>query len=610
MLVRTEAEAQNAFAYLGARDTITMDTETTGKDWRIDQVVSVQLLAGDQSYYFPFRHAEGPNLPISYLHRLYAEQLPPERLQIGFNYGFDRKVSHKDGMMRPQRIMDPLLAAHQMNENEDSFKLKDLATKYVDPTASASEQALLDLLVERFGGVVKDAKGGLWRLSAEQVTAYGEDDVWLTRRLMEFYIPHLHEWSVWEVFQEVCDFQLLLSDIELRGMPLSMPRLLKLGEEAAPKAAALRAQIAKQAQLDLNDPDFPGNPRSHPQMHFWLGQVLNVPNTSKDVLKLADDERAQMLLDFRVWDKLMGSFVEPYQRKVQADGRIRCNLYITTPGVRDKQEIHGTVSDRVSSTDPNMQQVPPAVRGAFEAPDGMEFLEADFSQAELRAAAHYYEARFQDTSLGDVLRAGEDMHAVVAESFGIPRKVAKTRNFAIQYGAGATTLARKNKTSKADEQRYLNHYNKTYPGVKRLREYCEREATQRGYIRLWTGRTRRYNTPRAKTFSASNNLIQGAIAQMLRRTMLRVNREVPEAIMVLTVHDSILFLIPKGRLDLADRIRRIMQDQPWCTIAMIVDLKHGPTWGDMEDLPRSVDGIPEVCLVGVDLAKNRFREAL
>lgn len=606
MLVHNEAEAENAFAYLNSHDEIWWDTEATGKDWRRDRVVSVQLLAGEQPFYFPFRHGQGFNLPLSYLDRIFAEVLRPDRPQGGFHLGFDIKVSSHDGYTLPQYIDDPLLAAHQMNENEPSLKLKDLAVKYVDPQANANQLALLDRIIAEHGGSHKTAMGDLWKLPAEAVVAYGEDDVIWSRKLRDFYKPHLIEWSVYDIYREVCDFQLLLCEIELRGMPLNMATLLKLGADAAPKVAELRAEIARRAQEDLGDPDFPANPNSHPQMKRWLGQVLEVPDTSRDTLTLDGDERGKLLLEYRTWAKLVGGFVEPYQEKVMDDGRIRCNMYITSPGIRDKKEIHGTVSDRCSSTDPNLQQVPPAVREAFEAPEGWEFLEADFSQAELRAAAHYYETRFGDSSLADILRAGQDMHTVAAESFGIPRKKAKTRNFAIQYGAGAAKLASKHGTEKADEQRYLNHYNRTFPGVQKLRKYCEREAEERGYIRLWTGRTRRYNVPQAKSFSASNNLIQGAIAQMIRRTMLRVRKEVPEALMVLTVHDSILFLIPLGRLDLADRIRRIMQDQPWCSMAMIVDIKHGKTWGTMEDLPRKTDGISASALVGVDLAANKF----
>jgi DNA polymerase I len=464
----------------------------------------------------------------------------------------------------------------------------------------------VERLVNEFGGVARGAKANLWRLPAWAVTDYGEDDVWLTRKLRDFYKPHLIEWKVFDIYREVCDFQLLLCEIELRGMPLDLDVLRELGAKAAPMAAHFRAEIERQSQEDLNDPDFPANPNSHPQMKRWLGAVLGVPDTSRDTLALDGDPRGQLLLDYRTWNKLVTGFVTPYSEKIMDDGRVRCNVYITSPGIRDKKEIHGTVSDRCSSTDPNLQQVPPAVRKAFRAPDGFEFLEADYSQAELRGAAHYYETRFADSSLADILRAGRDMHTASAEAFGIPRKQAKVRNFAIQYGAGAKKLAAKNGTNIRDERAYLNHYNRMFPGVKRLRDYCMAEAEQKGYIRLWTGRTRRYNTPQAKSFSASNNLIQGAIAQMLRRTMLRVRKEVPEALMVLTVHDSILFLIPLGRLDLADKIRRIMQDQSWCTLAMIVDMKHGPTWGDMVDLPRSTDGIPESCLVGVDLEANKF----
>lgn len=590
MLIDSEQSAKLAIARLTGDDRIVMDTETTGKDWRRDHIVSVQLLGDGDPYYFPFRHGEGYNLPLSVLGKLFSDVLVPERPQMGFNYGFDIKICRKDGMRAPLDIWDPMLAAHQMNENEDSFKLKDLCVKYLGVGSDDAQTELLDLIVSRFGGSLKTAKGDMWRLPAQDVVRYGEDDVILTRKLMDMYRGALEDWHVWDVFLEVCAFQLALCEIELYGMPLNLATLDRLAAQAAPKAAELRERIRVQACADLGDPDFPANPNSHPQMKRWLGTVLGVPDTSRDTLALADDPRGQLLLDYRVQAKLIGSFVEPYREK-HINGRIHCNFYITTPGSRDEHGVHGTVSDRVSSVDPNMQQVPPVVREAFEAPEGFEFVEFDYSQLELRIAAHYYEVRCGDSTLADILRKGEDMHQATADNFGIGRKPAKVRNFAIQYGAGATTLARKNGTDPASEQRYLNSYHKFFPGCRRLSRACENEAKSRGYIRLWSGRTRRFNTDRSKTFAASNNLIQGGASQILRRALVRIAREVPEARMVLTVHDSILFLLPIGRMDLVHRIRTIMQDNPEFVLPMIVDVKRGRTWGTMTDLPRDMQGL-------------------
>lgn len=590
MLIDSEQAAKKAIARLTGDDLVTMDCEATGKDWRRDRICSLQLMTDGDPYYFPFRHGEGYNLPISVLDTVFREVLRPERPQEGFHYGFDIKICSHDGMQLPRNIRDPMLAAHQMNENEFTFKLKDLANKYLGRDSSAAETALLDFIVGKFGGSHKTAKGNLWLCDARDVVRYGEDDVILTRKLMEMYLEALQDWHLSDVFAEVCDFQLALCEIELRGMPLNLATLDRLEAAAAPKAAALREEIRRRACEDLGDPDLPANPNSHPQMGRWLKTVLGVPDTSKDSLKLADDPRGQLLLDFRTWHKIVGTFVDPYREK-QINGRIHCNFYITSPGTRETHDLHGTVSDRVSCTDPNMQQVPPVVREAFEAPEGFEFVEFDYSQLELRIAAHYYEVRHHDSVLADILRQGEDMHQATADGFGIPRKTAKVRNFAIQYGAGAITLARKNGTDPKSEARYLAHYHKTFPGCRRLSKSCENEAKQRGYIRLWSGRVRHYDEADTKLYKASNNLIQGGAAQILRRALVRIWKEVPEAKMVLTVHDSIVFLLPIGRMDLIQRIRTIMQDNPEFALPMIVDVKVGPTWGSTKEIARDMAGL-------------------
>lgn len=590
MLIDSEQAAKKAIARLTGDDLITMDCEATGLDWKRDHLCSLQLLTDGDAYYFPFRHGEGYNLPLSALDRIFAEVLRPERPQEGFHYAFDIKMCTKDGMRMPRSIRDPMLAAHQMNENEPSFSLKNLAVQYIEATASDADRELTDYLINRFGGSAKTAKSHLYKVDARIVTRYGEDDVILTRKLMEMYREAMRDWKIEHVFAEVCDFQLALCAMELKGIPINLATLDRLEAEAAPKAATLRAEIERRSREDLNDPDFPANPNSHPQMGRWLKTVLGVPDTSKDSLNLADDERGKLLLDFRVWHKIVGTFVQPYREK-QINGNLHCSYWITSPGSRETHDRHGTVSDRVSCTDPNLQQVPDAVRDAFEAPEGYECGEFDYSQLELRLAAHYYEVRHGDSVLANILRQGQDMHQHTADTFGIGRKPAKVRNFAIQYGAGAATLAKKNGTDVNSERRYLNHYHKTFPGCRRLSRSCEAEASQRGYIRLWSGRTRKYEEGDSKLYKASNNLIQGGAAQILRRALVRVAKEVPEADMRHTVHDSILFFLPKGRPDLIQRIRTIMQDNPEFTLPMVVDVKVGPTWGRLKEIPRDMAGL-------------------
>lgn len=593
-LVTTEEQWQDAMVHIGQRDELCMDTETDGLVWHRNKVCSVQIGTGDRSFYFPFRHKEGPNLDEGKLRHLAEAVLTPDRPQKGFHYSFDVKVMAKEGMKTPAKMRDPMLGAHLMNENEDAFKMEALAAKYLDPSYADAERELIDVITARFDVPEKGAKGHLHKLPADLCWKYGLQDIDTTWELDDFYRPHLETWKLDGLYSEVNDFAMALADMEKEGVLIDQDALRELGDTAEPKAEALEAQLQEWARRDLEDPDFPANPRSHPQMKYWLGSMLGIPNTSKETLKqTGPDPRAQLLLDYRVWQKLKSSFVDPYWGFIADDGRIHPGIYITTPGTRQDNSIRGTASSRLSMSRPNLQQVPPAVKKVFNAPPGYSVVELDYSQAELRLNAHYWAERFGDLSLGRLLLAGEDMHARSAANAGIPRKAAKIRNFAIEYGAGAARLASANQTDINMERRYLNGYFKLFPGSRMLMQQAQYEAESRGYIRLWTGRVVHFNHPRARSFTAKNRLIQGGVAEMLRRAITRVKREVPEAIMVLTVHDSIVFYIPTPIVrPTVHKLRAIMQDQPWCTLPMVVDASFGPTWGDQEDLPRDPVGIP------------------
>lgn len=593
-LVKTQEQWDDAMVHLGQRETLCMDTETDGVVWYRNEVCSVQIGTGDRAFYFPFRHKEGDNLEEGKLRHLMEEVLTPDRPQKGFHYSFDVKVSAKEGMKTPRKMRDPMLAAHLMNENEDSFKMEGLAAKYLDPSYADAERELIETIMERFDVPEKGAKGHLHKLPAELCWKYGLQDIDTTWELDDFYQPHMETWKVDGLYEEINDFALALADMEKEGILIDQDALRQLGEEAEPKAKELEALIQQRAREDLEDPDFPANPRSHPQMKLWLGQMLGVPDTSKPTLKqTGPDERAKLLLDYRVWQKLKSSFVDPYWNFIAPDGRIHPGIFITTPGTRQDNSIRGTASSRLSSAKPNMQQVPPAAKGLFKARKGYSIVELDYSQAELRLNAHYWAERFGDLSLGRLMLAGEDMHGRAAKEAGVPRKAAKIRNFSIEYGAGAGRLSKMNQTPIADERRYLNTYFSMFPGSRMLMQQAQHEAEQRGYIRLWTGRVVHFNHVRARTFTAKNRLIQGGVAEMLRRAITRIHKEVPEAIMVLTVHDSIVFEIPTDIVPQTVRkLRAIMQDQPWCTLPMVVDASWGPTWGDQEDLPRDAVGIP------------------
>jgi DNA polymerase-1 len=381
-------------------------------------------------------------------------------------------------------------------------------------------------------------------------------------------------------------FQLDIARMELRGVLINRSRLPMLYMQAEEKTEELTRKIQESC-------GYPCNPGSPKQMGAWL----KVKSTAKAVLqRMKDDERAKWLLEYRQWSKAQSTYYGPYIRYMDDKGVLRCNLHLTTPGIltRGKDDSrNGTISGRLSSSKPNLQQVPRGsesyrVMELFIARPGYLLCVLDYSQAELRVAAHYS----QDQLLKEILLSGVDMHSRVAEEMGVPRHIAKNINFSAWYGIGAQTFSRNYFVGLSEARVWLTKYHKMFPGIRRLYNACEHHGVEKGYIKVYTGRMRRYNCLQSPAYKASNNLIQMTVAEMIRRAIMRTRREVPEARQVLMVHDSTWYEIPEhGALETVRKLLAIMQDQPF-VLPMIVDAKMGRGFADAKDLPRDPIGIP------------------
>lgn len=576
MLVTTPAQFDDAMIRIRQHDFIDLDTETDGVDWAKDnKVVGVPLLAGDDSYYFSFRHKEGPNLPESYLCALAEELSKPGRTFGMFHGAFDIKMMSKEGMRRPDKFNDSMLSAHLLNENEPSFKMEELATKYVDPEAGKAEEALVDILVARFGGSRKTAKKNLHRLPAEIVHSYGEQDVRTTRNLRELHAPHLERWKLSTIANEIFEFQLLVCDMELRGIQLDVTRVRELMAEAEVRENEFRDKLHELAGYKMN-------PRSSKQVNAWLG----VTSSSKQALVgLVEDPRVQAIQEHRMWSRVNDAYYHKYLARMDADGTLRYGLMAI-----------GTVTGRLSSSNINIQAVPREtdrykVKDAFIARPGYVLAELDYSQAELRLAAHYS----KDERLTRLMLEGADLHTATATDMNIPRSRAKNVNFSAWYNIGPKKFSETYNVPLADAKVWLARYHQLHPGIRVLTRSAEAYAEQHGYIRMYTGRVRHFNSVTASTYTASNALIQGGVAEMIRVAILRIAHEIPDIRILAPVHDSILMEVPDDEFTLARirHARRIMQEQEWCSMPMVVDTKYGKRWGStMSKIPRASDGIP------------------
>lgn len=569
-LVDTPEKYAEAKLYLNSReDDLVMDTETNGLSFIHNHMVGTGLLAGDRAFYLPFRHEQGRNLPEELIADMCGTILRHDRKQVGYHYGFDIKMLRKEGMAQPEEIDDAMLRAHVLNENEPSFKMEEIAMKYVDPGAGAAEDQLVDMLVSRFGGSRKAAKGNLWRLSGEETLRYGTQDLITTRQLRDFQAPNLETWKLDGIADEVEDFQLVIAEVELLGCHIDDTLLQSAGPAAKDRADELEAKIQELAGYKIN-------PRSPKQLKAWLG----LANTTADTLRtiVDSDPRAQYLLDYRGWQKVEGTYYRPIMGHLDDEGFVHPDLRVT-----------GTVAGRLSCGGIALQGIPRAVddvespyygvKRLFDAPEGDELVELDYRQAEIVLMAHYS----RDPKLLGILEQGLSMHDVVAAEQGVPRPVAKALNFSVPYGIGPHKFSENYGYSLSASKRYIAGYHQVFSNVKRFMEQCERMAKNRGHIRTWTGRARHFNCKAAKIHSAGNNVIQGGIACAMRRAMIRIAKEVPELRMCLSVHDSVLGYVKKGQtMEVARAASQIMVDQfdGWCSVPMRVDIKRGSNWAE------------------------------
>jgi DNA polymerase-1 len=566
MLVTTDNQAEKVLGKLhrGPKATV-YDLETTGLDaFQGDRLIGVAVLIPnekEESFYLPFRHRSGKNLPIEYLYRLAPLLADPKRELVGFNVKFDVHFTEAERMSVHNRLVDVMLAAHLANENEMSFALKRLGAKYVDKDAGQYDKDLLQALKDK-----KLKKGDMQYLTPGQVAPYAEKDVQLTWQLARVYNDSLDKQGILGLWPEINDYVEAITAMERRGVlidPIGCRKNLKLAHK---KVEELHKQM-----VGIVGHEF--NPNSVPQLRKILGQK----ETDKHALAKSDHPIAKLLVQSRTWVKAAGTFYRGFLDCKGYDYRIHPNLV-----------VHGTISGRLSCRKPNLQALPKRSGGAYRvrdliiAPPGYVLMSWDWSQAELRLMAHYT----KDPFLVDAFRDGKDIHGETATRLGVPRDKAKRTNFSVVYGIGAPGLSGELGISVEEAREYLGRYHRLIPGVRKLYGTAQHIANRDRRIPMWTGRLRHYREEDA-TYKALSNLIQGGVAEMMRVAITKLHKltEGTRAYQVLQIHDEILLEIPEEEADHWGReIKRVMEDFNF-DVPIVAEGKVGNSWGDRDMRP-------------------------
>jgi DNA polymerase-1 len=418
--------------------------------------------------------------------------------------------------------------------------------------------------------------------------------------LREAMVPRLERDGLTGLFRNVeLPLASVLAEMEETGIRIDRAALAAMGEEFGRQLRGLEAECFRLAgrEFNLNSPN---------QLREVLFNELKLPtkglkktksgySTDVDVLtKLAEShELPRKLLEYRAIAKLKSTYVDGLTPLIK-DGRVHTSFH---------QAL--TATGRLSSTDPNLQNIPARtvegrrIRRAFTADEGWLMLSADYSQIELRVLAHLS----GDPVLLDAFASGEDIHQRTAsEVMGIKpeavdanaRRLAKVINFGIIYGMGPQRLASELDIPLKEASDYIERYFKRLPGVSAYLEQCLKEARERGYVTTYLGR-RRYlpelSSPQGGARAqaeriAINTPIQGTAADLIKMAMVGLHRALRDyqdrARMLLQVHDELLFEV---RRDATDRVSGIVREQmenvARLQVALRVELKSGPNWAEL-----------------------------
>ena len=469
---------------MASEEVIAVDTETTGVTH--DDVIvgySITCPKADQHFYVPFRHQTGEKM-LSAEICMYAIRpfLEDSRvLKVLHNVKFDHeKFLFDKYSINMVNYVDTMILMYVLNENEESYALKKLATKYGKHFGFNDKS---DTYEELFG------KGGFENTPLNVAYIYACKDTHLTWSLYQWQLEHLKKQpKLWHIAFDI-EMPLIpvLLKMHYRGFNLDM-------EYAEKYLLELQEQISKmEEELAEYFPDI--NLNSNQQLAEYLYGTLKLPDNhngsvDKDALKeLADEyEGVKILLEYRKLTKLKSTYIEPLPQKVWDDGCLHGEI-----------NQMGTKTGRLASENPNLQNIPPEARKIFVAPEGKLYMSCDFSKMEIFIACELS----GDPNLYDALHSGADVYSVIAsKSYGLPieqcgdgtvyRKHAKTALLGCMYGALPFTIAKQVGVSVEEGKEILDNFFNGNPVLTAQIHKCHDLVAAQGYVETLQGRKRRF----------------------------------------------------------------------------------------------------------------------
>jgi DNA polymerase I len=593
-IVATADDLDEMVSHLAASESFAFDTETTTFNPLISPLVGISLSAGEgKAYYIPVGHIlldEVPQLPLAQVVARLKPVLENARIaKLAHNAKFDMMALAECGIAVAGLVFDTMIAAHLLGE-------KALALKALAFTRLGVEMTPITDLIGTGAKQVPMSQVGI-----KKTAAYSGADADMTFRLAGIFKKELDKQGLTGLFTDVeMPLVPVLLLMERNGVAVDCSILGEMSRRLGEQVAVLEQKIYEEAKHEFNI-------NSPAQLGKILFDEMQLPTSRKGKNRYSTEASVleelrpaypfvKDILLYRQLTKIKSTYIDTLPVLVNPKtGRIHTSFNQTR-----------TTTGRLSSSDPNMQNIPVRgelggqVRQAFVAPPGAVLLAGDYSQIDLRALAHLS----QDENLLRAFRGDADIHAATAsllfavESAQVTadmRRSAKTINFGVIYGMSDYGLEQATEFSREEAGKFIKAYFEKYPGVRKYLDDTKVKARRDGYVETLLGR-RRYikeiNSPNRQLREAAERMainmpVQGTSADIIKVAMINLYHEMEkrklQSKMLLQVHDELVFEVPEGELEeMRDLVCEIMPAAIKLSVPIKVDTKVGKNWGDMK----------------------------
>ena len=554
--------------------------------------------------YYPIAHGGGGNLDKRMVEAWITDILKLPCPKVMHNAAYDLGWLLASGFEVQGTIIDTMIAAGLVDENRYSYALNSLGFDMLKEVKSevALKQAAADFGVH--------PKKELWKLPANFVGSYGEQDAALTLKLWHHLETLLRQEEVESIFKLETEILPVLVGMTLKGVRFDREKAIALTEELKQKEKKMTAFIRKEAGVPVDMWAAASIAKAFDKLNVAYPKTdKGAPSFTKSFLEGCEHPIAKAIVEVREINKTHNTFLQPYLEASEADGRIHSHIN------QLRGEGGGTVTGRLSMNQPNLQQVParhpvigPMVRSLFLPEEGELWAANDFSSQEPRLLVHYASLLKLDGAekMADAYQEDPDtdFHQMVADLAGISRKQAKTIGLGLIYGMGVKKLALELDMHDDEAKELIQTFHAKVPFLKStigaVQKRIEYPASG-GSIRTLLGRKCRFplyepmawgiNKPlpyeeaaakygtrikRAMTYKGTNKLIQGSAADQCKSAMLALHKAGFN--IMLQVHDEIALSV-KSREE-AEEAARIMREAVELAVPSKVDVEIGPSWGE------------------------------